>query len=66
MKGTEVTPEQKTAAQEFLKSVSEVDWPDDETPRTVRCCDLIRLIAWYGALRAGKQRQRPGPIRELP
>lgn len=53
MKGTEITPEQELAAEEFLAIVSRGPIPDNkETRVTLAWSRLVRLIAWYGEMRA--------------
>ncbi len=52
MKGTDITPEQLSAAEHFVKSVmdSTRNIPDS-LPIAIRFDRLIRLVAWYGAIR---------------
>jgi hypothetical protein len=51
MRGTEVTPEQMEAASAFLKNSMEC--PTPAPGQVVEICfdDLLRLVAWYGAVR---------------
>ena len=49
MKGTDCTPEQLAAAERFvLNGVRMADVPERFVMKRV---DLVRLIAWYGAIR---------------
>jgi hypothetical protein len=61
MKGTDVTPEQLAHAEAFLldrmppgKALSSL--------KTIRPSDLIRLLAWYGAIRAKSGNVQPGRL----
>ena len=68
MKGTDVTPEQITHADDFLaraaqgtelrKGVVYYDTPALSLKRQ----DLVRLLAWYGAIRAKSGREKPNPL----
>ena len=52
MKGTNVTPEQFSRAEEFLRGVADWTPPGIRTSVTIELGHLIRLLAWYGAIRA--------------
>lgn len=56
MKGTDVTTEDLAAAQDFLDKARTL--PSNEPFKMTRD-GLIRLLAWYGAIRA--KRGKPGP-----
>jgi hypothetical protein len=55
MKGSDLTQRQPCAAALFIKGriVGVIDRElTDETPVAHKWCDLVRLVAWYGAIRA--------------
>lgn len=54
MKGTDVSPEELDHAREFLEYVSRVAWPADSDGDNciLSRAELIRVVAWYGAIRA--------------
>ncbi len=74
MKGTDLTPKQLKSAEEFIldRSRNRIDGRhviDPDHPIVMRWSDLVRIVAWYGALRyqAGKfgtggTFEKPGPI----
>lgn len=64
MKGTDVSDEAIQSARSFLHAVSGVDWPLDEELIGVTRSEMIRLIAWYGQIRAGTEKT-PGQIVNL-
>src|SRR6185437_1857670 len=53
MRGTEVTEDQMQSAREFAfaRSVGLAGMPDDDQQITVTFGKMVRLMAWYGALR---------------
>ena len=68
MKGTELTPWQLEAAGKFIQErrigASDICIADDQEIR-IKHGDLVRLVAWYGAVRAeatlkGIPPDRPG------
>jgi len=69
MKGTDVTPEQLAHAELFLQSAEgwKVGVRGEHTEAkhitvTIAKDDLIRLLAWYGAIRAKSGREKPNPL----
>jgi len=54
MRGTEVPEADIAAARKFLELISEVAWPEheDETEIIQTRGDTVRLLAWYGSIRA--------------
>jgi hypothetical protein len=53
MRGTDVNPEQMEAAERFIaEHVTHGDPLPEDQPVTVKWGELVRLVAWYGALRA--------------
>jgi hypothetical protein len=61
VKGTDVTEAQLAHALEFLKQTGPV--PDDLNElRAVRIGELVRLLAWYGAIRAKSGQLVPGKL----
>lgn len=55
MRGTDVSQPDLDAARRFIEAVQD-EWPTadhDHESICVRRGDLIRLLAWYGALRVG-------------
>jgi hypothetical protein len=63
MKGTDVSEEARDGARQFLKIVSGVDWPEDQKHISITRNEFIRLLAWYGEIRA-KGGLHPGrPVR---
>ena len=56
MKGTNVTPEQLARAEEFLRDVADWTPPWIRTSVTLELGHLIRLLSWYGAIRANGAR----------
>lgn len=54
MKGTDVTDEALQHARDFLEITSGITWSpdDDELLTTCPRHQLIRLVAWYGEIRA--------------
>jgi hypothetical protein len=72
MRGTDMTPEQLTAARNFIEGrVLLSAPPKPEAMITHRYEDLVRLVAWYGAVRyQGAQRgigtlEAPGEAGEV-
>jgi hypothetical protein len=67
MKGTDCTPEQLKAAEKFIRELAEETPLDDGGPVLIPWEDLVRLVAWYGAIRyaAGAKGfnslEKPGP-----
>ena len=68
MKGTDVTPEQLVHAEEFLRRIAHgtelrkgVTYYNTEA-LSLKRQDLIRLLAWYGAIRAKSGRETPAPL----
>jgi hypothetical protein len=68
MKGTDVTPEQLVHAEEFLCRIAHgtelrkgVTYYNTES-LSLKRQDLIRLLAWYGAIRAKSGRETPNPL----
>ena len=51
MKGTDVSPAEIENAKTFLKMVSKIDWPEDDQQVRITRAELVRLVAWYGAIR---------------
>ena len=66
MKGTDVTDAQLAHAQEFLRSAaggkSDPEVMESQKYVTVDKEDIIRLLAWYGAIRAKGGRETPAPL----
>ena len=64
MKGTELTPEQLQAAEKFILGRSN----RAKRPEMIlqRFDDLVRLVAWYGALRYKSARNGTGGSLEAP
>lgn len=65
MRGTEVNPDQFASAQDFITTfVTQQPAPDDpEQQIIIRWHELVRLVAWYGALRArGIENGRGGTV----
>jgi len=63
MKGTDVTDAQLIHAWQFLqraKDPSTQTWPGDTV--AIHIPDLVRLLAWYGAIRARSGRNSPAPL----
>lgn len=59
MKGTDVTEEQLSHAREFLNR-TQVSTPDGlHEMVAIKHLDLIRLLAWYGAIRAKSGKYSP-------
>jgi len=52
MRGTDVTPEQLEAASVFLDNLWLRDRPEGHEIVSLRYEELVRAMAWYGALRA--------------
>lgn len=50
MRGTDVTPKQMEAASEFICS-TRLDAPEPMKMVMMPYVDLVRLVAWYGAIR---------------
>lgn len=48
IKSSDLTPEQLASAEDFL---SRNNWTNTEPTRTIPLAEVVRLIAWYGALR---------------
>ncbi len=48
MKGTDCTPSQIVSASQFLAARG---WPDDDIRREFKREDIVRIVAWYGAMR---------------
>lgn len=63
MKGTDCTKEQIAHASQFL---SDVGWPDDGRRGESSRDDMVRLIAWYGAVRFIGARNNPDGSLEVP
>lgn len=53
MRGTEVTEDQMQSAREFAfgRSIGLAGMPDDDQEVTVTFGAMVRMMAWYGALR---------------
>jgi hypothetical protein len=66
MKGTDVTDAQLAHAQEFLRSAAggkfDPEFMESQKYVTVDKEDIIRLLAWYGAIRAKGGRETPAPL----
>jgi hypothetical protein len=69
MKGTDVTPEQLAHAEEFLQAAQGKQiGPRGERLYTdlaqlsLSRGNLVRLLAWYGAIRARSGRNSPAPL----
>ena len=66
MKGTDVTPEQLAHADAFLRESQVQESASMSVTGVVRMVvdrdDLIRLLAWYGAIRAKSGREIPNPL----
>lgn len=62
MKGTDCTPEQIASADAFLAGAG---WRDEANVRVSRE-DIVRCIAWYGALRFIAARDGVGGTLEVP
>ena len=66
MKGTDLTREQLKAAEKFILELADQQ-PSDEARLLIPWEDLVRLVAWYGAIRyaAGAKGfnslEKPGP-----
>lgn len=72
MRGTEVSEADLRLAQEFLEHISHAPCTDDDQLISITRTKLIRLVAWYGAIRAngdhrghlisnGKPLRKPSP-----
>src|SRR5690242_11796123 len=61
MKGTDVTAEQLQHAREFLEQVQlgKAGFNENIIMAVLRVGDLIRLLAWYGAIRAKSGSESP-------
>ncbi len=64
MKGTDVTPEQLAHAEAFLRETA-APVPVLGAKTTVDVEHLIRLLAWYGAIRSKSGRETPNPLVRL-
>ena len=67
MKGTDVTPEQLAHAEIFLRRIANSDqfgptYTQAERYLTIDRADLVRLLAWYGAIRAKNGNVQPGRL----
>ena len=66
MKGTDVTPEQLAHAEIFLKSANGgrmgPQFMQTQKYLTIDKADIIRLLAWYGAIRAKNGNVNPGRL----
>ena len=66
MKGTDVTDAQLAHAQDFLRSAAggkfDPEFMETQKYVTVDKEDIIRLLAWYGAIRAKGGRETPAPL----
>ena len=71
MRGTELTAEQIESARDFVQGrLRGGSFPDDETDVvSMEAGSLIRIMAWYGALRyqagatgKGGSEAKPGPM----
>ena len=51
MRGNDVTPEQLEAAAAFLDLTRLSERPQPHQMVTSRYCDVLQLLAWYGAVR---------------
>lgn len=67
MKGIEVTTEQLESARRFLDIAGTAPW--DKSKEHENCHvnrgKLVRMLAWYGAIRAKAANEIPGEIVEL-
>lgn len=63
MSGDDCTADQLTRAGEFLELAG---WPPDVGAAPMRRTDVIRLIAWYGALRYASALDRAAGSLESP
>ena len=66
MKGCRCTPAQIASANAFLEIAK---WAPSDERANVRRADIVRLVAWYGALRyiagqsgEGGTLEQPGPL----
>jgi len=66
MKGTDVTDAQLAHAQDFLRSAAggkfDPEFMETQKYVTVDKEDIIRLLAWYGSIRAKSGRETPNPL----
>lgn len=52
MRGTDVTPEQMAAATQFIEGrIMNCAPPKNDQTVSMRYEDMIRMVAWYGAIR---------------
>jgi hypothetical protein len=71
MRGTDLTPEQLAAARTFIEGRMLCAPPRPDQTVTHRYEDLVRLVAWYGAIRYQGARAgigeegRPGRAEEV-
>jgi hypothetical protein len=72
MRGIDCTPEQLEAAEVFLMERRAI--VGGKRPKLISMCfdDLVRLVAWYGALRfksgrdgLGGTLEKPGPVKVI-
>jgi hypothetical protein len=52
MRGTDLTAWQIKAAETFIRNNSPSNPRDDDQQISLRFGDLVRLVAWYGQIRA--------------
>jgi hypothetical protein len=52
MRGTDISNEELEHARAFLEHISKVKWPSDNQRCAISRDQLIRVVAWYGAIRA--------------
>ena len=52
MRGTDLTEWQIKAAEKFCRRNSSTDPIDDDQSVSLRFGDLVRMVAWYGQIRA--------------
>jgi len=53
VKGSEISERAMEQAREFLEKISGVRFPDDSQLCSVPRNELVRIVAWYGQIRAG-------------
>jgi len=66
MKGTDLTEKQLKAAEQFIlgaRAKGNTQSPEADQAVTQRWSDLVRIVAWYGAIRAASM-QHGGTVEE--
>lgn len=60
MKGVDVSEAELNHARVFLEHISGVEWAPDDKRHVITREKMIRIVAWYGAIRAGGK--EPGEL----